>query len=109
MSLDFVQKSDALNATEKELFLGCLLYTSFIIALHDIVSAGAELARLVRSQRFAGFRVYNFNLYPRHRAAHRIDTVLYAVVRGGHGANGRRLGLSKGCLLYTSFYGVFTL
>src|ERR687894_55864 len=67
-----------------------------VVALHDVVAAGAEVALLSRPDLLAGVHVHELDLDVRELASHGRDPALYRVVRAGLGDDGAGLGLAVG-------------
>src|SRR5918992_5527012 len=67
-----------------------------VVALHDVVAAGAEVALLVGPDLFAGVHVHEPDLDVRELASHGRYPALYRVVRAGLGDDGAGLGLTVG-------------
>ena len=65
-----------------------------VVTAHDVVAPRAELALLVGGQRLPRLGVDDLRLDMGHRAAHRRDAQVEAVLGGGHRAGGRRLRLA---------------
>ena len=66
----------------------------FIVALHDVITAGAELAVLTVRQFLAGFGIDDLALDMGEGIADGLGAELERIGPGGHGAAGGRLGLA---------------